>query len=47
MTEKTIVSAWAKAGLFPIDPDVVLKKMKTYSYLIPNDELLKHPESFF
>ena len=47
LTEKTIVSAWAKASLFPIDPDVVLKKMKTYSDPIPDDELPAHPESFF
>ena len=31
LTEKTIMSAWAKSGLFPFDPDMVLKKMKTYS----------------
>jgi hypothetical protein len=47
LTEKTIVSAWAKAGLFPMDQDVVLKKMKTYSDPEPEDELPSHKELFF
>ena len=47
MTEKTIVSAWAKAGLFPLDPNIVLKKMKQYSDLEPDDELPPHYKSFF
>jgi len=47
LTEKTIVSAWAKAGLFPLDPDMVLKKMKQYSDPEPDDELPPHYESFF
>ena len=47
LTEKTIVSAWAKAGLFPLDPDMVLKKMKQYSDPEPDDELPPHHESFF
>ena len=47
LTKKTIVSAQAKAGLFPLDPEVVIKKMKTYSNPEPDDELLPHSESFF
>jgi hypothetical protein len=47
LTEKTIVSAWAKADLFPLDPDIVLKKMKQYSDPEPDDELPPHHESFF
>ena len=47
MTEKTIVSAWAKAGLFPFDSNMVLKKMKQYSNLEPDDELPPYHELFF
>jgi hypothetical protein len=47
LTEKKVVSAWAKASLFPLDPDIVLKKMKQYSNLDPDDELPPHHESFF
>jgi len=46
LTEKTIVSAWRKAGLFPLDVDLVLKQMKTYSNPIPKPELPPH-ESFY
>jgi DDE superfamily endonuclease len=46
LTKKTIVSAWAKAGIFPIDVDKVLKKMKQYSDLEPDDELPPH-KAFF
>jgi hypothetical protein len=47
LTEKTIMSAWAKSGIFPLDPEVVLKKMKTYSDPLPDDELPPHHEPFF
>lgn len=47
LTEKTIVSAWSKAGLFPFDLDIVLKKMKQYSEPEPDPELPAHHESFF
>jgi hypothetical protein len=47
LTEKTIISAWAKAGIFPFDPQMVLKKMKTYSDPEPDDELPPHSELFF
>jgi hypothetical protein len=33
--------------LFPFDPNIVPKKMKTYSNLEPDDELSPHAESFF
>ena len=41
------MSAQAKSGIFPYNPEVVLKKMKTYLDPIPDDELPAHPESFF
>ena len=46
-TEKTIVSARAKSGIFPFDPKVVLGKVKTYSDLLPNNKLPPHHEPFF
>jgi hypothetical protein len=47
LTEKTIMSAWSKSGIFPFDPEVVLKKMKTYSDPIPEPELPPHNKPFF
>jgi hypothetical protein len=47
LTEKTIMLAWAKSGIFPLDPDLVLKKMKPYSDPIPEPELPPHHEPFF
>jgi hypothetical protein len=37
----------AEAGLFLLDPDVVLKKMKMYSNLGLEDELPSHKELFY
>jgi hypothetical protein len=34
-TEKTILSAWQKTGLFPFDIKVALKKIKKYKEPIP------------
>ena len=39
--------AWAKSGIFPFDPKVVLKKMKTYSDLLLDDELPLYHKPFF
>jgi DDE superfamily endonuclease len=47
LTEKTIMSAWAKSGIFPFNPKAVLKKMKMYSDLLPNYELPPHHKPFF
>jgi hypothetical protein len=47
LTEKTIILAWAKSRIFPFDPKVVLKKMKTYSNPLPDDELPPHYKPFF
>jgi hypothetical protein len=46
MIEKIIVSTWAKAGIFPMDTDLVLRKMKKYSNPEPEDELPPH-EAFY
>lgn len=47
VTEKIIVSAWAKAGLFPPDREIPLKKMKKYSDPEPEHELPPPQDSFF
>jgi DDE superfamily endonuclease len=47
LTEKTIVSAGAKAGLFPLYSSVVLNRMKKYTDPEPEPELPSFSESLF
>jgi hypothetical protein len=46
-TEKIIVSAWAKAGLFPPDQEICLRQMKKYSDPEPEYELPPPQDDFF
>ena len=47
LTKKTIILAQAKASLFPLNSNIVLKKIKQYSNLEPNDELPPYYKLFF
>jgi hypothetical protein len=47
LTGKTIVSVWAKAGLYPLDSSVVLNRMKKYTDPEPEPELPGFSESLF